>query len=113
MRDILLKKFNIENPEENSEISIETEDWNEVLFNGPKEKLRRRKNRIRLDGKYTKTEEKLLSRYRNGGDGFIEWCEDNVCLAIYHEGASVPKWTPMSQLPEDKHPDTGRYHLLV
>ena len=108
MREILLKKFNIENPDENSEILVENEDWNEVLFNGPKEKLRRRKNRIRLDGKYTKTEEKLLSRYRNGGDGFIEWCEDNVCLAIYHEGASVPKWTPMRQLPEDKHPDTGR-----
>ena len=108
MREILLKKFNIENPDENSEILIENEDWNEVLFNGPKEKLRRRKNRIRLDGKYTKTEEKLLSRYRNGGDGFIEWCEDNVCLAIYNEGASVPKWTPMSQLPEDKHTDTGR-----
>ena len=108
MRDILLRKFNIENPEENSEFTVAGEDWNEVLFNGAKEKLRRRKNRIKLDGQYTKTEEKLLSRYRNGGDGFIEWCEDNVCLAIYHEGASVPKWTPMSQLPEDKHPDTGR-----
>lgn len=99
MKDILFKKFKISD--------------NEDIFvpSGPKkEKLVRRKKQkeVVLDGKMSKKQDKSLKKYRDGGEGFISWCEDHVHLAIYKEGATVPTWIPMNEMPEDKHPETGR-----
>jgi hypothetical protein len=52
-----------------------------------------------------------LKCWRNGGAGFIQWCEDNVNLAIYEEGSDIPKWLPMGDMPKAKNPLTDRsYH---
>lgn len=110
MRDLLFKKY------ENSNSEVFSVDWEETKDcanpDGKERLIRRRlktkKNDETLSGEFTKQQEKSLSRYRNGGEGFIEWCEDNVCLAVYPEGSSVPKWTPMHSLPSDPHPETGR-----
>ena len=49
-----------------------------------------------------------LRIWRNGGSGFIQWCEDNVNLAIYEEGSDIPKWIPMGAMPQKKNPITNR-----
>lgn len=49
-----------------------------------------------------------LKVWRNGGAGFIQWCEDNVNLAIYEEGSDIPKWLPMGDMPREKNPLTDR-----
>uniref|UniRef100_A0A6M3IQN8 Terminase n=1 Tax=viral metagenome TaxID=1070528 RepID=A0A6M3IQN8_9ZZZZ len=46
--------------------------------------------------------------YRNGGEGFARWVEDNVCLPIYPPGSKISKWVPASALPDTPDPDTGR-----
>lgn len=40
--------------------------------------------------------------YQNGGKGFGIWCEENVCIPVYHKDQFVPKWTVMSQLPKNE-----------
>lgn len=42
--------------------------------------------------------------YIDGGDGFIKWVEDNVCLPVYHEDAPIAVWTPVSKLPKEYRP---------
>ncbi len=37
--------------------------------------------------------------YRNGGEGFIQWVEDNVQLSVFPEGSDVPQWLPVSEFP--------------
>lgn len=99
MKDILFKKFKIS----------ETEDI--FVPNNGKEKLVRRKKKkkeVVLDGEHSKEQSKSLKKYRQGGEGFIAWCEDYIHLAIYKENSTVPTWIPMNELPEDKHPETGR-----
>lgn len=49
-----------------------------------------------------------LKTWRNGGSGFLQWCNDNVCLAIYEEGSDIPRWIPMSNMPKEKNPLTDR-----
>lgn len=49
-----------------------------------------------------------FTQYRNGGDGFVKWCEEYVHVPIYPEGSDVPYWCPLSDLPTDPHPETGR-----
>ncbi len=49
--------------------------------------------------------------YRSGGEGFCKWCEENVCIPVYHNNSYVPQWTPMCCLPTSPNPNTGRsYH---
>lgn len=69
-----------------------------------------RKKKLEIEAKNTPStkEVQAFARYRNGGEGFISWCEENVCLAIYKEGATVPTWTPMSELSDIPNPETGR-----
>ena len=71
-------------------------------------KWRKKKIEKDLKSKPAKKEISFFTRYRDGGEGFIDWCEENVCLAIYKQGASVPSWIPMSELPDGPNPDTGR-----
>jgi hypothetical protein len=47
-------------------------------------------------------------RYRDGGRGFIRWCEDFVRVPIYPEGSDIPEWFDVKNLPSKKHPHTGR-----
>jgi len=47
-------------------------------------------------------------KYRNGGDGFILWAEENAYVPIFPEGSDIPVWTLIGELPDDKHPETGR-----
>jgi len=47
-------------------------------------------------------------KYRNGGEGMIAWCNDNVRVSIHPIGENIPKWVLMGKLPDTKHPDTGR-----
>jgi hypothetical protein len=49
-----------------------------------------------------------IRRYRNGGDGFVAWAEENVRIPIYAPGSTVPDWIPIKDLPNTKHKDTGR-----
>lgn len=49
-----------------------------------------------------------IKRYRNGGEGFIVWAEENVRIPIYSPRATIPEWIPIKDLPETKHPDTDR-----
>jgi len=47
-------------------------------------------------------------KYRDGGEGMILWCNENVRVNIYPIGESIPKWVLMGKLPDTKHPETGR-----
>ena len=103
MKDILFKKFQLS---DDADLFV---PMKKKSFDG-KEKLIRRKKikEVKLNGKMSKEQDNSLKKYRNGGEGFILWCEDHIHLAIYKEGATVPTWIPMNQMPEDKHPETGR-----
>ena len=103
MKDILFRKFKLSD-DEDIFVPMKKKGGEQ------KEKLIRRKKikEVKLDGKMSKEQNNSLKKYRNGGDGFISWCEDHIHLAIYKEGATVPTWIPMNQMPEDKHPETGR-----
>ena len=90
MLEYFEKKTNIENP-------------NLIKFKWRKKKLEKDKAKTPETGKVN-----FFAKYRDGGEGFIAWCEENVHLAIYKEGATVPTWMPMSELPDTPNPDTGR-----
>lgn len=44
--------------------------------------------------------------YLSGGEGFIKWVEEFVSIKIYIDGLAV--WCPISKLPTELNPDTGR-----
>ena len=90
MLEYFEKKTNIENP-------------NLIKFKWRKKKLEKDKAKTPETGKVN-----FFAKYRDGGEGFIAWCEEHVHLAIYKEGATVPTWMPMSELPDTPNPDTGR-----
>ncbi len=52
--------------------------------------------------------EEIEVGYRDGAEGMIFWCEENVCLPIYPKGEDVAVWTPMKDMPRDPHPVTGK-----
>ncbi len=49
-----------------------------------------------------------IKEYRNGGEGFIKWADENVRIEITPIGAAVKQWVSLGDLPEEKHPGTGR-----
>lgn len=49
-----------------------------------------------------------IDEYRDGGVGFGKWVEDFISLAVYEEGSSIPRWVPVCEMSEEKHPETGR-----
>lgn len=49
-----------------------------------------------------------IDQYRNGGQGFVKWAEENVNIPIYPQGSMIPVWTPISDLPNIPNPETGR-----
>lgn len=46
--------------------------------------------------------------YSDGPEGFILWCEDNAWIEITPIGSVTKMWVPMSDIPKDPHPVTGR-----
>ena len=42
-----------------------------------------------------------IEEYRNGGEGFALWAEDNCCISIFPKGARVPVWMSLGSLPEE------------
>lgn len=50
----------------------------------------------------------MKPEYRNGGEGFCLWAEENVKIPIYLLGATNPTWTLIGELPDELHPETGR-----
>lgn len=53
-----------------------------------------------------------ISDYRNGGEGFCLWVEQNVCLPIYPPGQVIPKWVKVSELPR-KQDQYGRSYRTM
>lgn len=49
-----------------------------------------------------------IQDYMNGGEGFISWCEDFVYQPITIPGTEGSIWIPMSDLPHNPNPFTGR-----
>ena len=54
-----------------------------------------------------------LALYRNGAEGFKQWCEDCVCIPIYPDGSEVAVWCPIHSLPDTIHPETGRSYRMM
>lgn len=54
------------------------------------------------------TQRKGKSKYRDGAEGMIRWCEDYVYVPIYPPHSDVPVWTPMRSLPTEPDPETGK-----
>ncbi len=46
--------------------------------------------------------------YRDGGEGFIRWMEENVCLPIIPFGSQSLQWTLVGELSDIRHPETGK-----
>ena len=55
-----------------------------------------------------KKEVSALERYRNGGDGFCDWCEENVRIPVYKTDSPIPSWVLIGDLSRDPVPGTGR-----
>jgi len=47
-------------------------------------------------------------KYRNGGEGFIRWCEEKVCIPIYPNNSDIAIWTPIKNLPKGINIETGK-----
>lgn len=54
---------------------------------------------------YTK---KQLEQYRDGGEGMVQWTEDNVHLPIMDKKTLITKWIRVGDLPDRKIKSTGR-----
>jgi len=51
--------------------------------------------------------------YQDGPEGFVAWCEDNVSIPIYPVGAVMAQWCPISELPSDINPKTGKSYRTI
>jgi hypothetical protein len=52
-------------------------------------------------------------KYRKGGEGFCNWCEDHVRIPIYPEGEDIAVWYNIRDLPTEPDPITKRsYNTL-
>lgn len=66
----------------------------------------RPKTRKEIEDERRRVQLNRFKQYRNGGEGFIKWCEDNVSIEIYENG--LPVWRPIRDLSDEPHPVTGR-----
>ena len=49
-----------------------------------------------------------IQRYRQGGKGFVEFCEERVRISINIPGSQVSEWVLIGNLPHTKNKDTDR-----
>ncbi len=55
-----------------------------------------------------KEELKGIQRYRNGGDGFICWVEENVRIPVYDNDSPIPSWILVGDLSRVPAKLTGK-----
>ena len=53
-------------------------------------------------------EQNIFEQYRNGGEGFALWAEDNLMVPIYPEGSDIPIYYSLKNLPDELNPKTGK-----
>ncbi len=53
------------------------------------------------------------SKYQNGAEGMIAWCNDNVYIPIYPVGSVNPEWTCLGELSSEVNPETGKNYNLI
>ncbi|MBW1710604.1 MAG: hypothetical protein JRJ73_12085 [Deltaproteobacteria bacterium] len=56
-----------------------------------------------------------VKKYRNGGEGFIRWVEENVRFSIASPGSDVKVWLPVSEFP-DSYKELWKHqqeHLII
>lgn len=51
--------------------------------------------------------------YKDGPEGFIQWCNDYVCIPIYPEGSDIAVWVPMCDLSDMPNPKTGKSYMSI
>jgi hypothetical protein len=51
--------------------------------------------------------------YKDGPEGFISWCEENVCIPIYPVGSVMAVWCPIKDLPDTMNPRTGKSYRFI
>ena len=62
------------------------------------------------DEEFQEKKKKLpkLAQYRQGGEGFILWAEENVRVSIYKPGDTMPSWVLLGELPNEIVTETGK-----
>ncbi|MFP4448486.1 MAG: hypothetical protein ACOCZ4_00420 [Bacteroidota bacterium] len=61
-----------------------------------------------IEEKEKKEKRNKLLAYRNGGEGCCLWAEDNLCVSMYRPGTTISEWVPISEIPKQRNPITGR-----
>jgi hypothetical protein len=51
--------------------------------------------------------------YRDGPEGFINWCNDNVFIPIYPDGSDIAVWTSIGGMSDDIHPKSGKSYNYI
>jgi hypothetical protein len=82
--------------------------------------------RLRDERIYIPTDPVLLSKFltpprpdykpqstRDGGEGFVKWCNENVCVPIYPPGSPTVAWTLLGELPQEIHAETNKSYASM
>uniref|UniRef100_A0A6M3K7P7 Terminase n=1 Tax=viral metagenome TaxID=1070528 RepID=A0A6M3K7P7_9ZZZZ len=51
--------------------------------------------------------------FRDGAEGMIGWCEQNVHVPIYPKGEALAEWFRLGELPSDLFVDTGKSYRTI
>ena len=51
--------------------------------------------------------------YRDGPEGFIKWCEDNVCIPVYPTGSDIAQWVGIASLSSEVNPRSGKSYDYI
>lgn len=51
--------------------------------------------------------------YRDGGEGFIKWAAENICVPIYAPGSATASWVLLGELPTEVHPETKKSYMTL
>lgn len=51
---------------------------------------------------------KHLASFRNGGEGMIKWCNENIRVPIQYGDSGAETYVYLGEMPDKKHPITGR-----
>lgn len=49
-----------------------------------------------------------IEQYRQGGEGFIQWAEENMYIPVYRNDSPIPNWTLVGDLSREPVESTGR-----
>ena len=55
----------------------------------------------------------IPTSYRDGGEGFCWWANDNARVPIYPPGSPTAAWTLLKDLPTELHEDTGKSYMTM